>query len=55
MAREGKPQCASTFQASACVLFADILFSKTSHVAKLAINVGEGMEMYKDLETGIIH
>lgn len=54
MAREGKPQGASTFQASACLMFANILFSETSPVAKPAIDVGEGIEMYKDIETGVI-
>lgn len=54
VAREGKPQGASTFQASACLMFANILFSETSPVAKTAIDVGEGIEMYKDIETGVI-
>lgn len=56
MARESKPQCVSTFQASTCVMVANALFSKTSHVTKPEINVREGIEMYKDIETGeVIH
>lgn len=38
--KEGKPQCASTFQVSACVMFANVLLAKTSHITKPSINVG---------------
>lgn len=44
-AREGKPQCASTFQASACIMFANVSLAKTSHAAKPRINVGGDMQM----------
>lgn len=43
MARESKPQCTSAFQASACVLFADVPFAKTSHVATPRLNGGAGV------------
>lgn len=33
-AREGKPQCVSTFQAPTCVVFANALLARASHVGK---------------------
>lgn len=34
---KSKPQCASPFQASACVLFLKILLAKENHMAKLKV------------------
>jgi hypothetical protein len=44
-AREGKPQCARAFQASACIMFANVSLAKTSHAAKPRINVGGVMQI----------
>ena len=41
VAREGKPQCTATFQASAGVMFANVPFA-TSRVAQPRINMGGG-------------
>lgn len=39
--QEGKSPCASVYQASLFVIFADVLLAKASHIAKSRVGMGE--------------